>query len=326
MTKKKNKWNKKHQGTLNNKQRIIIAGIAAFIIFMVFMSVDIMDSEQENKEWNKPFNYEYHKFLDKVYNESDDWHMFTEDISGVEIIDCPESYHVSREDMDQRVFCQLPKIPIDFFRIRDLFWYQKLTDYSRLTPEYYKQPEFFPNYGTTLKQQIQSYDGKTNDPFGYSVFPVDTVVYVNPGDTVKTQFFIMNSMASKYYKLFKLRHSYPPSAQLEGVISIYGETRFDQDVMSAKQAFTIDFEPNEFLLEPSFPIFFNQTTVAVQILFNISEDAKPGVYFANLEVTRPGTKEVQEYRWRYLDYLSFGDGMMVRPQPQFWIVVTEVPN
>lgn len=84
-------------------------------------------------------------------------------------------------------FKLLPPFPEDFFSIKHLFEYQMLKDWSRLTEDYYKQPEFYPlwfeqcniTYGRNETEE------RHHGVYGYGVYPSHfSINNAHAGDSV----------------------------------------------------------------------------------------------------------------------------------------------
>jgi len=134
------------------KKTIIIIGAVAIIslaVSAVALSLNYKPEENKNSSDNPysndpygsskiPYNAFEPNSLDRTvnnYSVNPIWNDITKDYR-------PRWKGCSNEEY-LNIFGNLPKMPQDFYRKYQMFMKGTLTDYDRLEPEYWKQPEFY---------------------------------------------------------------------------------------------------------------------------------------------------------------------------------------
>ncbi len=88
------------------------------------------------------------------------------------------------------VFSNLPEYPEDFIEIKNLFNSGKL-DIHRLSPAYYTQPEFYPNWNSIANI---TYSNKTHyGVYGFNIYPSSYSIYTQAGETHDIYAFLNNN-------------------------------------------------------------------------------------------------------------------------------------
>jgi len=176
---------------------------------------------------------------------------FVATLSGYFLIDYRPKHCLDDKCIDPAVFSKLPKYPKDLNG--DLNW---------------KQPEFYPRFE---EEGVKYY---VNPPlnylgfYGYGAFPSDVILDVGQNEQiVKTTNFYTSWFVVTYQGL-KLIPIIPDNA---------------------KDYFEVSIEPENILLEPTFPVFEYNWTQKVTIKVNVKNPPK-GEYTIGIGVSEPESR------------------------------------
>ncbi len=217
------------------------------------------------------------------------------------------------------VFKNLPPFPTDFYETRVLVQYGKM-DMQDFGPEYWKQPEWYPNFEGPGVAMMQNPPMDRWGAWGLGAYPSDMLVVTDQGTNFTATTYVYTSWLVKTYQGVGLETDYPAETAVP-----YEETGFKvvQDPEEAKKYFDVSFDPAYMLLEPAFPIFGENWTQKVLVKVHVKPDAKPGNYVIGVNaVAPPGDIEKQWFREYRTDYVtsSFASGIE-RPYFQITVVV-----
>lgn len=206
------------------------------------------------------------------------------------------------------------------------------------TPDkyFYKQPEFYYNEWTT--ENINTYYLPLGNPKGYNysylnvggggAFPGVVIIepqegaLVKPGMDLRAVTYFHAALGVRNYQGVHLEIDYPDKAEVfYGVNTI----KINQDPNTVKNYFDVTITPQEFVLEPTFPVFHQDWTEKVVFSIHINENTPAGTYVIWIE---PGsvsglnqTKWSNEYGLRYY---NFAQGFRITPPPyQIFITVSQ---
>jgi len=145
------------------------------------------------------------------------------------------------------VFKNLPPYPEDLPEIRELYATQKLTDYSRLPPEYYLQPEFYPGWFATANKTYNR-DPRIHGKFGLGFYPSTASIYLNEDTTLNLTVLIHSSPGVECYQGIVLNVTTNPPNILKTEIL---------KPKTIKLPIEYHLPPNKILmlLEPTYPYF-----------------------------------------------------------------------
>ncbi len=226
------------------------------------------------------------------------------------------------------IFKELPVLPDDFEEVRVMIQYSQFSVLENFTPgvpdyNYFVQPELYP---TWKDQGVKFYTGVQEGSapgyigvYGYGAYPGDAIISpsdgaeVKPGmDLVIVTFFHAGWRIGNYQGM-KLNAVYPQSGRIGKGL---GEILVDQDPSVVENYFDVEIEPEVILLEPTFPIFFNNWSQ------RINEGTPPGDYLIGI---RPSTApEKYRYDWNReyrLMYVDIGGIATERPPFRAFIQV-----
>jgi len=240
-----------------------------------------------------------------------------------EALERGETFEQDRPDyLPENMFSLLPEFPKDFYSVRQLVRTGTISDFGELEEEYWKQPEFFPNFEDIGLPILQNPPKDRWGAQGYMTYPADTLSMVRPGEQLDVYFFIKSSYLVETYQGIMFDHSFPSSAQVTGGELPEGGTAVQQDPETTASYFTVEITPNPFILEPNFPVFRPKGTVRMKATITASPETPPGNYvvaFDTIEVP-----EEQESLWikQYLNrYVSGTMTKLSKPYHQAFLTV-----
>lgn len=194
------------------------------------------------------------------------------------------------------VFEFLPIYPDDLLVIRDLFIYQELTDFDRLTYEYYLQPEFYPHWFDNCNITYRDPDEERHHGvYGLNIYPSSFQIWKpDKGDVVDLVALMYTSWGVEVKQGTVLK-------------VVYDELLFDVDVINPVNNAIVDFlnisiPKNERLLlfDPTYPQFgvnwSDKILLRVKVKDVIYEDETIKIYNSLVP------DEVDEYWWDLYGY------------------------
>ncbi len=196
------------------------------------------------------------------------------------------------------IFKELPSFPKDFYVIKLLFELGKVTDPSKITIDYWKQPEFYPQF------EEQGVSMMTNPPkgrwgaFGYGSYPSETVVLSPKQGTFKVHFFLHTSWLVQTYQGLSLSASFPASATLQKTSFPDNTKSIVQDASVVRDYFDVDVSPSVILLEPAFPVFKPEWTQMVTVTVKV-KNPPSGKYAIGINAGAAPAEKANEWLWKY---------------------------
>lgn len=300
--------------------------------------------------WN-PGNYTFPfvpqgvSLLPPIYIMNPQKNPYTDDYRPIYANMTPEQYKV--------FFDELPKIPKDFYETTKLISEQKLTNFDRLGPEYWKQPEFYPGW-------LQSVDGMYihNNPYewiahGYGCYPAAKHVETFPGATFESSTFFMTGYGVETYQGIILSPKFPKHA-----VNMIGETVFDQDPEKVSKWFdvsivnpkteswlkricenltsqgkyiNVDFDREVLcVLKPTYTKYADGTedgfpadwAKKVTFKIKVSPDCPKGNYCLILNFRNPSEAINEEMYWIYKLWYTPAVGYYVKDIPYYQLIIT----
>ena len=201
------------------------------------------------------------------------------------------------------VYQNLPPFPKDFYEIDTLVEEGILTDLSNIDGTYYLQPEFYPTW-EEIVPHYQNPDQTRRGIVGYGAYPADIGVETSPGSEFTVVTFFHAGMQTETYQGMRLAATYPdmasiPTKDLQTTLPV------NQDPAAAARYFTVTFDPETFVLEPSFPIFQAGWTRRIAIHVRVAEDTPSARYVIGVNPESPvpeqRTQWINQYRLKYVD-------------------------
>jgi len=141
-------------------------------------------------------------------------------------------------------FGNLPPFPQDFYDITTLVYDGRVTDYTRLSENYWKQPEFFSGWFSSFNSSYLNHDPAMWLPSGYSMFPLIKEVKAPSGETVTVSAFMRTGFGTESYQGIIFRPSLPHTAK-----ALTGEVIFEQPPNADKYLKLSIITPNNPIFE-----------------------------------------------------------------------------
>lgn len=201
------------------------------------------------------------------------------------------AYCIDGNCINKEVFSKLPEYPknfIDVYYMVYLGQLSRLEEFSFNYPDksYYLQPEFYAD--SFAKQGVQYYTTK-NIKFsgGSGPYPGDVVIQgANIGENLTAITYYHSSWAITKYQLMKLVPEFPEEAKTR-----MGAFVVNQDSEEAKSCLDIKLTPDNILLEPTSPYFYEGWVRKVVV----SITPKCSGNWAVLLVPSDPDKSIEEY-------------------------------
>jgi len=208
---------------MKKKTKTVIAMLV--LVSIAFAIAVTLSTSTSNKSSDMPIdtnikstNYDYSegasivpgKFLETIYN----------DITG----DYRPLYINMTEEQYVWYFEELPEFPEDFFTISRLVYDGKITDYSRLSENYWKQPEFYSAWFDIYEARYLNFDEKRWTPEGYGCYPTIKEISTNVrGKSIVVNTYFRTGFDVNSYQGMVVKPYLP-----ENAVSILGNTIFEQ--------------------------------------------------------------------------------------------------
>jgi hypothetical protein len=177
---------------------------------------------------------------------------------------------------EQEIFSSLPPVPKDFSETAYLLASGKYFSIGYLEEGYYKQPEFYPNFKEYGLRYWSKPDPKYWVTNGYGSYPAEQWDALKIGE--REEFNAIVFFYSSY-----------------GVQAFQGVTLMPDS--KSRENFDITITPQNFLLEPTFPKFYNGWAHKIEIQGKLKPSAKAGNYTIGINVEVP-PRELRE-KWEF---------------------------
>lgn len=225
------------------------------------------------------------------------------------------------------MFVNLPEFPADFYDVRNLVRLGRIADFENLEEKYWMQPEFFPQFEEIAVPLLQHPPEGRWGAYGLAVFPSDSVVSINPGDSLDVYFFVKSGYLVETFQGIQFNPVYPGKADiLSGVEMPDGARSVTQDKNKVEDYFDVKIDPNPFLLEPNFPLYRREGTKKVKVTLTAKEYAPQGNYVIGLDTGTVAEELEQAWLKKHLTkYASAGLTKIDRPYYQVFVHVGQAP-
>ncbi|HLC47896.1 MAG TPA: hypothetical protein VJI13_02380 [Candidatus Norongarragalinales archaeon] len=222
------------------------------------------------------------------------------------------------------VFADLPGMPNDLELVRKDFKAGKVSLLT-LRKEYWKQPEFYPNFEDAGVPLMRDYPIDSHAAFGYGTYPAEYVVKTLSGASFDVAFIARSDWGVINYQGIKLVPIYPTSISALKNTFTDGSTAVTQDLEYVKCNIKItSIDPGQMTLEPVYPAFSAGWAKRVKFNVLLSDGIKPGKYAIGLDVVPPDAAYSEAMTEgllnRYVTGGGFGTG---RPWVMLFIEVGE---
>jgi hypothetical protein len=175
-------------------------------------------------------------------------------------------YCIGDKCVDGSVFSELPPYPKNFADIKSLTYPEPFLgmfeNFSMRQSDdyYYKQPEF---YGDSWKAEWMKYYTTDDTRFRCcsGPYPGDQMVSnLTTGDTYRIVTYWHAGPAIFKYQLIKLIPTYPSYGRMR-----MGTEEVSQDSKTAAECFDVSVDPENIIIEPTFPKFYSGWTQKVTL-------------------------------------------------------------
>jgi hypothetical protein len=177
------------------------------------------------------------------------------------------------------VFKDLPEYPANFAILKRDIYNGQITDLNRIPENVYRQPEVYPTWDNGQKW-FTEHDYSRWGVHGYGFFPGElsyTVANMTAGDTINIYSFLHTSWGIETWQGLKL-------------IPVYNNYYFD-----------VSLTPDETLLEPTFPKFYNNWSQKINMLIIAKRPVPQGYYKFSISFTTPSGTNSNLWTWQALD-------------------------
>lgn len=183
------------------------------------------------------------------------------------------------EGISPEVFADLPSYPENFALMKRNFYDSQIRDFERIQDTYWKQPEWYPTWQKNTGW-FTRHDFKRWGVHGYGTFPSQisySVTNMSAGDTINIYTYLHTSYGIETWQGVKVR-------------LIYNESLF-----------SIRAEPEELLLEPTFPKFYHNWTQKLLLNVIAKQKIPRGEYKIQMAMDAPTEQASDEWVWDVLD-------------------------
>jgi len=218
------------------------------------------------------------------------------------------SYGISKE-----VFANLPQVPNDFLYKVYLIKYGRFVDIASLGPEYYKQPEFDPEFTRFglrywLQWKEANYSKTHWGTVGLRSYPYSQHLVSKPGYSFNVTLFLSSDWNVETYQGLKLTPVFLGSAISE-------DGKFVNASVDGDKFINVNVTPNEFLLTPAFPQFTDEWVKKLTFSGKIANNTPVGTYILSVKIDKPGQANSDRWLLQYLNLYSEGAGMVTADKP-----------
>lgn len=290
----------------------------------------------------------------EYYALNPEWNMLTQDY---------RPRWTGCTDMEyQQIFGGLPKMPQDFYKKYKMFTEGTLTDYDRLEPEYWMQPEFYGLDQKFFNRYMERWGENMWNIGQIGCKPSFRYVELKRGTTVQLSTFLHTEVIGTEAFLGAVVYvKYPEGAMnLQGTMvftqpedtSDYIKTRItspdnnaiytSEDFQERIKGLNNNINPSNRLLV--FPATYRKVDVQgekiiegfsmnwcykVSMEIKIEKDCPPGDYVVALDIMNPTSPVIEEYNWIVSSdpYYSFFYPAIreYKPEaPYFQVIITVV--
>lgn len=282
----------------------IVIGICAVNYMIPFI---VIDSEKTPDELDAEFS----DYLEKYKQRR----LFGDNISEVD----RSVYGISL-----RVFEDLPEIPKDFIQKTYLVKVGRSFDIEYLGEEYWKQPEFDPEFSRQgLKYWLNWADSDFKKrhwtTIGIRSYPYSQNINAKPGDSFNVTLFVSSDWSVETYQGIGITPLWLGSAVTPG--GDFYNSSVDGDMF-----INVNVTPNEFLLGPAFPKFSSEWIKKIKFTGKIDEKTPNGLYILSADIGAPSKDKSNEWFLDYLNLYSDGIKMIELDKPYLQVFINVVSD
>lgn len=185
--------------------------------------------------------------------------------------------------LPKEVFANLPAFPQDFYAMKVLIEFGKISDIGSVGDEYWKQPEFYPNFETNGVAMMQTPPIGRWAPYGYGTYPSETLVATTNNSEFTVYTFFHSSWLVESYQGLGLVPVFPAVANMLRNEFPDGARYVAQNPAEAQKYFDVSIAPSAALLEPAFPVFGANWTQRVAMRIKV-KGAPKGRYVIGIGI------------------------------------------
>ena len=331
------------------KKKFIIAVVAIIIVASLVATATFMytndgsftlfhEPGEASYDYRQGANIIPGKYFDPVYNDvTGDFRPIYEEIEDIEY----EWY-----------FSELPEFPQDFFTKAKLVYDGKITDYSRLGEEYWKQPEFYPAWFNVFpNSSYVDYNPEQWTPEGYGCYPsIKEVSTKVKGRSINVDTYFRTGFATHAYQGIIVRPYIP-----EYAVSVIGNPLFENPEDASKYIKVRITNPDDELyekfkdsisysnvkdedwmtiLKPTHALLYNEYAEFVgeagfpddwvrrlNVEITLADNIPNGDYCIGVKVYMPCFEINQEYYFHYGAWYFPGGRYQITGRPHFQIIM-----
>lgn len=175
---------------------------------------------------------------------------------------------------------KIPDKPHNYALIKRNFYDGQIDNFNNLDVSVWKQPDFYPTWEQSGVSKYIDHDYTRWGVHGYGFFPSEqtwSVTNMQEGNVMKFNTFLHTSWGVETWQGMKL-------------IPINNNSLFD-----------VTITPDEFYLEPTFPIFSSEWTKIIEFEVTAKDTIPVGSYEISCLVVPPNESRTEEWSWEVLD-------------------------
>lgn len=200
--------------------------------------------------------------------------------------------------LPKELFANLPPFPEDFYAMKVLVEFGKIPDLGRVGEEYYKQPEFYPQFETNGVQMMQNPPVGRWAPYGYGSYPSETLVATTNDTEFTVYTYFHSSWLVESYQGLGLVPVFPAVANMLQNEFPDGARYVAQNPNEAQKYFDVSITPGAILLEPAFPVFGKNWAQRVAMKIKV-KGAPKGRYVIGIGIGSVPKELDAQWVWKY---------------------------
>mgnify|MGYP001600766071 CR=1 FL=1 len=222
---------------------------------------------------------------------------------------------------------ELPPLPEDFWKYKYVLLTKGFLNFSNLSEEYWKQPEFVEICtGTDVGSCVNSFKQNAIPYFkeknigiwfreGTLTFPAVQYVTTVAGAEFSIYVIWQTAWNVETYQGIKLVSIYPNT--------LAGNVVGNYNILDGKEKIkVVEISPEMLLLEPTYPIVKKDYRQLVKITFKVAEDIPKGDYMVAFEEVRLPKNVEEQYYTKYLDLYQPKSSLTSVNVPKLQVIIS----
>jgi hypothetical protein len=226
-----------------------------------------------------------------------------------------------KTDLPEIFFRNLPAFPEDFYRMRILVVYGKISDLETVSEGYWKQPEFIPGFEENAVRLIKTPQNGRWGAFGYGAYPADTQVTTAPGAEFSVITYFHASWLVETYQGIKLVPVYNADSTLP-TQDLQGSSTVVQDPEKVKEYFDVKISPETMVLGSTYPVLDYGWTQKAKVTVKVNPNTPPGRYVIGVNIASPSPEFNDQMMKKYLNLYTTGGAAVGVGRPFYQVAVT----